>query len=105
MPKSKVSSKASEQSKKTDKKEKEVDMTCIESDTDFDTKGLDEIDVEILDKMVDKRPSGFWKMTWLEVVARLILWAVVVYINEKGWVNPHDPNFIWADFKITKFTQ
>ena len=81
MPKSKASSKVSEQSKKT-VQEKEVDMTCIESDTDFETKGLDEIDVEILDKMVDKRPSGFWKMSWLEVFARVLLWCVVVYINE-----------------------
>ena len=25
-------------------------------------------------------------------------------VNEKGWVNPHDDNFIFRDYKITKFS-
>ena len=35
-------------------------MTCIEKDSDFDTKKLWDLDIEDLDKMEDKRVSGFW---------------------------------------------
>ena len=80
-----------------------VDMTCIESDSDFETKGLNDMDIEELEKMVfyavsmvDKRPSPFWKKSWGEVILTVILWAVVVYINEEGYLNPHDSKFIFA---------
>ena len=36
---------------------------------------------------------------------RILLWAIVVYINEKGWVNPHDPSFIFADYKMKKWSE
>ena len=35
---------------------------------------------------------------------RVCLWVLVVYINEKGWVNPHDPNFIFKDFELQKWS-
>ena len=55
-----------------------------------------------MDKLPDNRKSGFWKLTWTQVMMRLLLWAVVVFINEKGWVNPHDPHFVFVDFKMEK---
>ena len=82
------------------KEEPELDMTCIESDSDFETKGLNDMDIEQLDKMVDKRPSPFWKKSWGEVFLNVIIWAIVVYINECGYLNPHDPNYIFADYSI-----
>jgi hypothetical protein len=61
-----------------------------------------EMDIEELDKLPDNRPSGFWKLSWFQVLFRIILWAGVVFVNEKGWVNPHHENFIAADFKMEK---
>ena len=69
-------------------------MNVIESDSDFDTKNLYDMDVEELDKMEDKRPSPFWKMSWAEVFARLLLWALAVYIGENNYLNPHHENFV-----------
>ena len=74
---------------------------CIESDDDFETKGLSDMDINELDKMEDKRPSPFWKKSWGEVFVTIIVWAVVVYINECNYLNPHDPNYIFANFKLT----
>ena len=82
------------------KEQPKLDMTCIESDSDFETKGLDDMDIEELDKMVDKRPAPFWKKSWGEVFLNIIIWAIVVYINECNYLNPHDPNFIFADYSI-----
>ena len=65
-----------------------------------ETKGLDDMDIEELDKMVDKRPAPFWKKSWGEVFLNIIIWAIVVYINECNYLNPHDPNFIFADYSI-----
>ena len=62
--------------------DKGPDMTVIESDSDFETKGLNDLDIDVVDAMDDIRPSPFWKKSWLEVFGILILWAVVVYINE-----------------------
>lgn len=81
-----------------------VDMTCIESDSDFETKGLNDMDIEELEKMVDKRPSPFWKKSWGEVILTVILWAVVVYINEEGYLNPHDSKFIFAQYSMPKLS-
>jgi hypothetical protein len=83
------------------KEEPKVDMTCIESDSDFETKGLNDMDIEELEKMVDKRPSPFWKKSWAEVILTVMVWAVVVYINEEGYLNPHHPKFLFADYKMT----
>jgi hypothetical protein len=61
-----------------------------------------DMDIEELDKLPDNRPSGFWKLTWTQVAMRLLLWVVVVYINEQGYVNPHHEKFIFADYKMEK---
>ena len=58
------------------------------------------MDVSELDKLPDKRVSAFWKMSWLEVILRVLFWALIVYINERGWVNPHHPDFVFADWKF-----
>ena len=79
-------------------------MTCIEKDSDFETKKLWDLDIDVLDKMEDKRVSGFWSLTNEQIIKRILLWIVVVYINEMGWVNPHDPNFIFSNYKITKWS-
>ena len=50
--------------------------------------------VHEVDKLEDRRVSGFWKLTWLQVVQRLLLWVIAVYIGEKGFLNPHSPKFI-----------
>ena len=77
---------------------KKAEPDCIESDSDFETKGLNDLDINILDKMEDKRPAPFWKKSWAEVVMLTILWAVVVYINEQNYLNPHDPNYVFSSF-------
>ena len=86
------------------KSKSHANLTSIESDSDFDKYNLYEWDVEDLDKLQDNRKSGFWKMSLLEIWLRLALFVAVVYINERGWVNPHDPNFIFADWKMPKIT-
>ena len=63
------------------------------------------MDVDKLDALPDNRKSGFWKLSWGQVIFRVLLWAIVVYINEKGWVNPHDPNFLFADYKMKKWSE
>ena len=68
----------------------ETKITSIESDEDFDKHNLYDMDVEELDKLPDNRKSGFWKLTWFQVAQRVLLWAIVVYINERGWVDPHN---------------
>ena len=60
------------------------------------------MDIEELDKLPDNRKSGFWKLSWMQVILRVLLWAVVVFINEMGWINPHDPHFVFADYKMKK---
>ena len=67
------------------------------SDSDFDTKNLDDMDINELDKMVDKRISPFWKMSWGEVAARFALWAVLVFLHESNYLNPHEDKFIFAN--------
>ena len=42
------------------------------------------------------------KSSWLEVFFRVLFWALIVYINERGWVNPHHPDFVFADWKFKK---
>ena len=79
-------------------------ITSIESDEDFDRYNLHDWDVSELDKLPDNRKSDFWKMSWLEVFFRLILFVGVVYINEKEWANPHSPNFIFAHWEFKKIT-
>ena len=79
-------------------------MTCIERDSDFDTKKLWDLDIEILDKMEDKRVSGFYSLTYDQIIKRVLLWAVVVAINEMGWVNPHDPNFVFSSYRMKKWS-
>ena len=76
----------------------------IESDEDFVNKKLNELDIDELDKIPDKRVSGFWKMSWLEFFLRFMLFIVVVWVNEQGYVNPHHEKFIWADWKIGKIS-
>jgi len=61
------------------------------------------MDIVELDKLPDNRPSGFWTLTWTQIALRLILWSIVVFINEYGWVNPHHDKFIFADYKMEKY--
>ena len=79
-------------------------ITSIDSDGDFDRYNLHDWDIEELDKLQDNRKSGFWKMSWFEVTARLILFAAVDYINDQGWANPHDEHYVFADWKFEKIT-
>ena len=75
-------------------------MKVIESDEDFETKNLYDMDVRELDRMEDRRPSPFWKMTYPELAMRLVLFIIVVWVNENNYLNPHDPNYIFVDWKI-----
>ena len=38
-------------------------MTCIEDDEDFERKNLYDMDIDELEKMEDKRKSGYWSLT------------------------------------------
>ena len=38
-------------------------MTVIEHDDDFEKKNLYDMDIDELEKMEDKRVSGFWSLT------------------------------------------
>ena len=76
----------------------------IESDEDFVKKRLYEMDIDELDKLPDKRVSGFWKMSWLEVFLRLVMFVGIVYINEEGYMNPHHPKFLFAKWEIKEIT-
>ena len=90
------------ENKTTKPKRNSTTIEAIESDGDFEHPELAELDVNELDKIPDNRVSGFWHMSWLEVIARILFWAAIVYVNEKGFVNPHHPDFVFADYKFQK---
>ena len=86
------------------RKRKEGEITAIESDEDFERYNLDEWDISEIDKLPDNRVSGFWKMSWLEVFLRAILFVGIVIVNEKGWANPHSDNFVLAPWEFRRLT-
>ena len=83
---------------------KKLDMTQIEDDEDFEKKRLYDMDIDQLEKMKDNRRSGYWELTRMMIFKRVLLWLLVVYINEMGFVNPHHDNFIFGSYKIKKFS-
>ena len=78
-------------------KQKKEEDNCIMSDSDFETKNLDDMEIKKLDAMEDKRVSPFWKMSWGEVAVRFALWAILVFLHEFNYMNPHEDNFIFSD--------
>ena len=79
-------------------------MTQIEDDDDFERKKLYDMDIDDLEKMKDNRRSGYWELSNVQILKRVLLWAVVVFINEMGFVNPHHDNFIFGSYKVKKFS-
>ena len=51
---------------------------------------LDEMEISQLDALPDKRKSPFFKMSYFEILVRLIAFIIIIYINEKEWLNPHN---------------
>ena len=61
------------------------------------------MEISQLDALPDKRISPFFKMSYFEILIRLIAFIAIIYINEKEWLNPHNPHeFIFKDYKIPK---
>ena len=75
----------------------------IETDSDFDRYGLEDIPYEELEKIPDNRKSGWHKLTWTQVIQRVLLWMVVVYINHHGYLDPWSPNCVYKEVKNHHF--
>ena len=74
-------------------------VTSIDSDSDFDKYNLWDMEFDKLDALPDNRKSGFWKLTWTQVILRVLLWLCVVYVNQQGWLDPWDPRCVYAEYK------
>ena len=44
--------------------------------------------------------GGFKKLSYKQIGLRILLWVMVVGINEMGWLNPQNQNFILRDHEL-----